>query len=203
MRWGRRAVLIGSGLLLALLPAVFPTPRSSRSLWTYLGPTEAVAAERFSSLGDLTRSSDIVIIGRIVRVDAGRQFGDPQVDVVHYAAATISVDAVVRGEKPAGRFVLELQMPDGQGAREALALNAALPTDRAVFFLRSKSAVARRAGMTVARQAAGQGYYMLVLPAVVVVDRGGMATIAPNADLPTYIEELRGRPFDEVIASLG
>jgi hypothetical protein len=63
--------------------------------------------EDYTSLAEMARASDAVVVGRITSVDPGRVFGelipelpDPEDGLVRYASMRIAVDEIVAGELP-------------------------------------------------------------------------------------------------------
>lgn len=194
-----RAIALVTGLIVASAAAT-AGPERAESVWQYLGPPHAIAAERFSSLAEMARASDLVLVGRLVRADPGREFGDPSIDVIHYAAATVEVESVLGGSLPAHDFILELQMPGGDRAQDVVELNHRLPSDRGLFFLRSKAVIAVRSGMSPARQAAERDHFMPIIPRAVLFDNNGFVDIAPGADLPDYLQALADERFKDVVA---
>jgi hypothetical protein len=85
--------------------------------------------EDYTSLAEMARASDAVVVGRITSVDPGRVFGelipelpDPEDGLVRYASMRIAVDEIVAGELP----------PDDV---ESLQLEAMVPQFRNMTFL--------------------------------------------------------------------
>jgi hypothetical protein len=155
---------------------------------------QATEIEAHASLGELVRSADAVVRGRIVSVAPGRVFGDHAGARLHYAAATLRVDELLGGElAPRDAAALTLEIPLFGGPASI----ADLPDwGDGVFFVRSKATSAREAGMSLERQAEEAAYYRLVTFGGLVVDDAGVAATDPGAPL---LADLAGLPFDEAV----
>jgi len=170
---------------------------ATASNWAAVG-ADAVEAEHFASLGEITRSADAVVRGRVVAIDRGRAFGAPD-SALHYAAATVRVDEVLAGSLPmrhAAELTLEIPLFDGP---ESLgAMQAGLPWAESLFFLRNKGASARAAGLPLASRRADEGFYRLVTFRSVIVNDGGGAEVVPGDG--DFLDALAGRRFDQIVA---
>jgi len=96
--------------------------------------------ETFSSMSDMVRASDSVVLARIGGVDVSRTIqGDAPEDVVTYARLDLEVLQVISGTSP-DRVPLEFLVGaiPGQVAAEIEALRQAIPKEPAVFFLHAK-----------------------------------------------------------------
>ncbi len=155
---------------------------------------QATEIEAHASLDELASSADAVVRGRIVSVAPGRAFGDPAGPRLHYAAVTLRVDELLAGSlapRHAAALTLEIPLFDGPASI------ADLPDwGDGVFFVRSKAASAREAGMSLERQAEEAAFYRLVTFGGLVVDDEGVAATDPGAPL---LADLAGMPFDEAV----
>jgi hypothetical protein len=159
---------------------------------------EAVEIERPASTIELTRSSDAVVYGTIVAVAPGRHFGDPGGPPLHYAAVTIRVDELLAGSlarSDAGDVTLEIPLFEGPNSIEEI--HAALRGGEGIFFLRSKGASARDAGLPWATQQADAAYHRLVVFGAAVNNAGGIADA--GEDELGALAELEGLTFDEAL----
>ena len=161
---------------------------------------EALEAERFSSLRDLTLASDAIVRGTIVAVQPGRTFGDPGGRPLHYAAATIQIDEVLAGgltDPDVAALTLEIPLFDGIDSIGSI--EASVGSEGA-FLLRNKGASARAAGLPAADQLEDAAYYRLVVFGAVVGNEAGVA--GAGADELGVLAELDGLPFDEALGRI-
>ena len=136
----------GTGLAVQL-PDDDTHARSDR-FWS-LPLVRGMSAELYGSLDDMALSADTVIVGRIVEVTAGRAWdaerdegangraGDPPTPMARFAEATIEIEQVIGGSTyDLGSGIrLEIFLPRDGMVPE---LQANLPRERALFFLRNK-----------------------------------------------------------------
>ena len=159
---------------------------------------EALEIERFTSLRAMTAGSDAVVRGTVVSVEPGRVFGDPDRSPLHYAAVTIRANEVLAGSLAppgASEVILEIPLFDGPDGIDRLA--ATLPGGEGIFFLRSKEASARAAGMSPAEQQAEAGYHRLVVFGGMVGNDGG--TAAAGGDELRVLSAVDGIPFADAV----
>lgn len=184
----------GQGRTLAKEPG---DDMTARSVWSGAG-VETTQLEHPSSLDEVAGSADVAVRGRVVDVVPGRVFGDPATSALHYAAATVRVEELVAGALPrlhAEELTLEIPLFDGPGS--IAELQASLPWAESIFFLRSKAASARAAGLPLELRLAEAGFYRLVVFGAAIENRSGFAAVADEeAD---FLAGLGGRPFDEVL----
>lgn len=167
------------------------------SVWTG-SVVDAVEVEHYSSLRDMTQSTDAVVRGQVTAVAPGRVFGYPSGDVLHYAAATVRVDEVIVGALPApDASELTLEIPLFDGPDSIAAMQSSLPWEESVFFLRDKGESGRAAGLSQELQLAGAGFYRLVVFRAVVVNEGGRAALIPGD--AGVLADVAGQPFGEVL----
>ncbi len=158
-----------------------------------------LAAEHYESLAVMAKSSDAVVLGRMTAVEAGRQWtanahrpDDPlfgETAIARFATVTIEVERII-GE-PAypvdGTIDLEVFLPvDGLIPR----LEANLPRERALFFLRNKGPTDSIA------------FFRLVNDDQGIVREFGGVSHTLGGDDPLAVE-LDGVDFDELVAEAG
>jgi hypothetical protein len=156
---------------------------------------QATEVERFASLGDMARSADAVVRGRVVAVTPGRSFGGATGHALSYASVTLRVDELLGGSLPAGsagEVTLEVPLFGGPGR-----LASAGPTEEGVFFLRNKGTSAAAAGLPPEIQQREAAYYRLVVLNAAVIDDAGTAVVAGGEH--RFLAALNGRSFDEVV----
>jgi len=161
---------------------------------------EALEAERYASLRDLTRASDAIVRGTIVAVQPGRTFGDSASAPLQYAAATIRIGEVIAGAlmaPDAAELTLEIPLFDGIGSIGSI--EASIGSEGA-FLLRNKGASARAAGLSPADQLEDAAYYRLVVFGAVVGNEAGVA--GAGADELGVLAELDGLSFDEAVTRI-
>ncbi len=188
----------------AALGASLVQPSAPNDFWLSFLRPGAVEVERYASLDRIVRSSDAVVVGRIVSVRPGREFGEPGIDMVHYAAATVAVDEVLAGTV-IGRgpeLILELQMPHGQGASDVSALASRVPASQHVLFLRNKGVEVARAGLAEVIVERETPFYRTVTSAAYLVERQGRVDAPGVTDHDSFLLALEGRDFREVVASI-
>lgn len=130
----------------AILPAVSDAPsqdplRASNDFWNGL-TVQGLEAEHFGSLPDMTKSADLVVVGRLTDISAGREVRDLEAEAagadrrdssVFFGDATIVTEPAAFGPSAPSTVTLELLLPNPDLLPS---LAAAVPKERAVFFLR-------------------------------------------------------------------
>ena len=186
----------GRGRTLAKVPM---SEETARSAWSGAS-IETTQLEHPSSLAELARSADAVVRGSVVELVPGRVFGDSS-SALHYAAATVRVDELVAGALPSDHArELTLEIPLFDGPASITNLQASLPRVESVFFLRSKAASARTAGLPLEQRVAEARFYRLVVFGAVVENQRGVATV-PEGEA-AFLTVLGGLPFDEVLGQV-
>lgn len=187
----------------------YVAPPPSRRLELVRGPAEdggpmgdgevlAMQVERHGSLAELTRASAAVVHATVLDVRPGRVFGDPSRDPLHYAAVSLRMDELMAGSLPAlSSAPLTLEVPLFDGPDAIADLRASLVDLRGVFFLRSKGASARAAGLSGAEQHADAPFHRLVVFGAMVIDDEG--TAAAGADEGGALAPLDGVPFADAV----
>jgi hypothetical protein len=149
------------------------TEHGAPSVWS--GGVTATELEHYTSLDEMTRSADAVVHGRVVSVVAGRVFGDPLRDPLHYAAVTVVVGELLAGRLPAAHATtLTLEIPLFSGLAVLPELRAALEGGEAILFLRSKED--------------GDSYRLVVLDGA-IASLGGRAVVGSEASVPGVPED--------------
>ena len=161
---------------------------------------EALEVEAFVSVEAMVAASDAVVRGRITSVGAGRSFGGRTGVPFRYAAATLTVDALVAGALPEEhRSSLTLEIPLFGGASTLASLQRLEAVD-SVFFLRNKGQSARTAGLSVEAVAADVPYYRLLTQDAVIEFAAGRATLPVGDDGP--LATLAGMSVSDVLSRL-
>ncbi len=169
------------------------------SPWT-AATAEALEVVGFPSVEEMAAASDAVVRGRITSVGPGRSFGGRTGVPFGYAAATLTVDALVAGALPAEHeSSLTLEIPLFGGASTLAALQRLGAVD-SVFFLRNKGESARTAGLSAQAIAADAPYYRLLTQAAVIEFRAGRVTLPAGDDGP--LATLAGLPVGDVLSRL-
>lgn len=150
-----------------------------------------------TSLGEMVAAADVVVRGRISAVVPGRVFGGRHDHPLHYASATLEVDAVLAGALPAAhRSHLTLEIPLFDGPSSI----ADLPVwGESVFLLRNKGTSARETGLPAARVRAESAYYRLLTFTALIVNHDGEALTADDAG---PLADLSGRSFEATVATI-
>ena len=132
-----------------------------------------------TSLAEMVSAADAVVRGEITAVVPGRVFGSRHDRPLHYASATLEVDALIAGAlSPAHRSRLTLEIPLFDGPSSI----GDLPVwGEAVFVLRNKGTSARATGQPPARVNAETAYYRLLTFTGLVVNADGVALSADDA----------------------
>jgi hypothetical protein len=180
------------------LPSSASGPPGPPRLLPWRGIVASTEAEPLAAtLGEIVDSADAVVRGRIVAVVPGRVFGSRNDRPLHYASATLEIEAVLAGAlPPAHRSSLTLEIPLFDGPSSI----AELPVwGESVFLLRNKGTSALEAGLSRSRVRAESSYYRLLTFTALVVNDDGVAL---TADEPGPLARLSGRPFEAVAAAI-
>ena len=150
-----------------------------------------------ATLDEMLGAADAVVLGRISLVVPGRVFGTRHDRPLHYASATLEVDAVLAGGLPrAHRSSLTLEIPLFDGPSSI----GELPVwGESVFLLRNKGTSAREVGLPPARVRAESGYYRLLTFTGLVVNDEGTALTADDAG---PLADLSGMRFAAAVAAI-
>ena len=161
---------------------------------------DADGVDRPASLGALVTGSDLVAVGRVVAVEAGRAFG-PAGRQLHYASVRVDLEDVLAGvPADAGARTITLELPLHDGPEEIGPLSRAMVGRQRLLFLRNKGASAAEAGMSRAQQAEDRPFYRLLTFGSEVVSVDGVA--APGPDESGVLAPFAGREFAEVVAAI-
>ena len=180
------------------LPSSANGPHGPPRLLPWRGVVASTEVEPLSaSLGEMVASADAVVRGRIVAAVPGRVFGSRIDHPLHYASATLEVEAILAGAlAPAHRSSITLEIPLFDGPASIADLPA---WGESVFVLRNKGTSAREAGLSQTRVAAESAYYRLLTFTSLVVNDDGVAL---TADEPGPLAVLSGRSFEAVVAEI-
>lgn len=193
----RVIAVLGIGAVAVALAAIPPASRQSPgAYWALFTPQQAVAVERFASLAEMVASADLVVVARIKSLSPGREFGD-EADTVHYAAAELEIQRVLDGVLPAGRVILELQLPHGHGASDVPRYAREAPQSSAVFILRNKGTEAEMFGLGSNRVEREAPYVRLITPGAILAESGGKVVTA-GTETP-FITAKAGSDFSQVV----
>jgi hypothetical protein len=180
------------------LPSSASGPPGPPRLLPWRGIVASTEGEPLAAtLREMVDSADTVVRGRIVAVVPGRVFGRRHDHPLHYASATLEIDAVVAGALSAAhRSNLTLEIPLFDGPSSI----ADLPVwGESVFLLRNKGTSARASGLPPSRVEAEAAYYRLLTFTSLVVNDDGTAL---TADEPGPLARLSGRPFEAVVTAI-
>ena len=164
------------------------------------GLSGASEVDRPRSLEALLETADLVVLGRVTAVDAGRSFGSVH-HRLHYAAVSVEVAEFLAGSVSSGEptsVLLEVPLLDGPDQLERVRTEM-LDSER-VLFLRSKATSAAEAGMPLDEQLAERGFHRLVTFGSELISVGGVAAAPP--DESGVLEPFHGLPFGEALAHL-
>jgi hypothetical protein len=180
------------------LPSSASGPPGPPRLLPWRGIVASTEVEPLATtLGGMVDSADAIVRGRIVAVVPGRVFGGRNDHPLHYASATLEVEAALAGAlPPAHRSSVTLEIPLFDGPASI----ADLPVwGESVFLLRNKGTSARESGLSRSRVRAESAYYRLLTFTALVVNDDGVALAA---DEPGPLARLSGRPFEAVVAAI-
>jgi hypothetical protein len=159
---------------------------------------DAVEAEHFESLAEMSASADAVVIATITKVTPGRVILAGQDDGFQYMNLSLRVDSQLAGAPLEADFVLEMMLPEGASADR---VNALLPAERQILFLRSKE-----------REAATLNYPARLIPRehglyrLINLGQGRYSDLYGKVDAPRdaeddWVQKLRGTPFERLAES--
>ena len=184
--------------------------QGSDAFWQTAFSYESVSDETFETLPELAQASDLIVVGAIERVEAGRTFlADPQIAArgtsdpyydeafAYYANAGVRVGQVIAGDEGLVGQLLPLEIFATQKGKLDLLLGAPV-FDGGLFFLRSKGKEAASLGLSPAEQAAEAPYYRLTTARAVLRDFSGTTAALPGSD--PYLAALDNRSFADVVA---
>lgn len=109
--------------------------------WELHRPYGAAEVEHYSSIAAMSAAADLVVVGRIERVELGRTLS-PDDAPLYQAAVTLAIDEVLEGQAPESSLTWELPLfgalDEAQATEAAKAMNATAPDGELVLFLRHK-----------------------------------------------------------------
>ena len=140
----------------------------------------------------MAQASDTVVVGVVESVRLGRQVGESY--PISCAVVIVRPRDTLKG--PDSELVrLEVVLPSSDKLE---ALQANLPQEDAICFLRDKAAEALRLGLPDAEIAAGKGYFRLVSSQGVLRNLNGKIGI-PIASGDAFLLQLSGKPFAPIM----
>jgi hypothetical protein len=157
----------------------------------------------FDTLDAMAGESDLVVVGRIVRVAPGREVRDLDAEAegyaredasVYFADATLVVEEALRGD-PGKELKLQLLLPQS-GVLEQV--QADLPSERALYFLRDMGAYFAKENPESGLATTLEDTFDFVSPQGLIRDlNGAVGVTADEGD--TFLHELSQRTFEEVL----
>jgi hypothetical protein len=207
-----RAVLLGcaavavAGVWVAASqgPDVKAVKARSDQFWGDLAVTGSPTSH-FTTLDEMADNADIIVVGHIERLTAGREVRDLGAETlgksreeasVYFADATIAVEETIKGE--ARRTVkLQLLLPNPATLGNAA---DALPTERAIYFLTEMGAYFAKEAPKSKYVTELKGTFDFVSPQGLLRDFG--QTVGVTADEgDAFLHAAKGEPFAEVLAN--
>lgn len=162
------------------------------------------ASEYYEDVAQMTRASDLVVIGRFASLEEGRSAGepvpgqeDPGVGVLHFAIARVAVDQVLHGQPRSerrGEVTVELSLPDPSKLPD---LQASLPGEPTMFFLVNQGDNGKRRGRPQSYQESVKYIYREVSTQPPLRNIGGKVSV-PAGGEGEFPASLEGAAFDGV-----
>lgn len=115
--------------------------------------------ETFDTLDEMAKSVDMIVDGRIVGIGPSRVIREDEQSIAWYGSVTVAVGRTFKG---AAADTVEFEVFFSQQGRYEKFLEASLPQERAIMFLRNKEIAALAAGWSKSEAAAEAHYNMLV-----------------------------------------
>jgi hypothetical protein len=195
--------ILAVGLLVARDREATETAARSDRFWELLAVNGSPMAH-FDRLDAMADESDLVVVGRIVRVAPGREVRDLDAEAegyareeasVYFADATLVVDEALKGD--AGKDVkLQLLLPQ-PGVLEQV--QADLPSERGIYFLRDMGAYFAKENPESGLATTLEDTFDFVSPQGLIRDlNGAVGVTADEGD--TFLHALSRRTFTEVLA---
>ena len=190
------APMIFVGALALAFSLVSGTNR--QTLWEVaFRPTAAIEVEYYESIGEMAAAADVVAIGQIVEITPGREFGEGE-ELLHYAAARVQVHELIRSTAPVtGDLIWEIPLTPGLGAKEAAELNAEIPREPLLLFLRNKATDLLRGG--IGDPQVERSFYRTVVSGAVFANVDGRARLPILPIESLFIDEFAGAKFDDLV----
>jgi hypothetical protein len=182
-------------------------PLTAAEAWELLisGEPEAVTHD---SIAAIKAASSAVVVGRISAVVAGPDFLDEYGNVSHNATVLVDIEDVLDGEvveAEPGRMKLRTVVSFGSRVRPnrdlVERLVASLPRERALFFVENVSERLDRMGVPPTNPRHDPEAYRVLGGFGFIRDVDGAAE-PPAWVASRWPADLRGRPFDEVVAEI-
>lgn len=204
------ALIATAAAILAPIPAegIEPDAAASRQFWGTFA-VSALDIEPADSLESVMANSDAMVVGQIIRVDPGRIVGDPVEGIptaqVLFANVTIAVAEVLRGELPLqdrATLTLEVLLPGRTDFGELSTLNARIPSEPSIFFLRNNASTAAAMGLPPEVQERERPYYHLTIQRAVLASEAGIVAAPIWTDHVDFFVQLEGQTFDALVGDL-
>lgn len=203
-----RRLLLLTAACLALVSAgaisngtsIRPQQTRSDNFWRLLS-VSTLEVEHYDSLDAMTSGSEAVVLGKIVGVSLSRTFGGPEdAELIHLAALEVSASRVLAGRltSTAMTIVVEVTVPGGRNIED---LQATIPTEEAIYFLRNKGTEASDLGFSPEEIEAEAPYYRLVSSQGLIRNLEG-AALPPEAAEDPFLVDIRGARFSEVTSKV-
>lgn len=184
---------------LAVFSAVLPSAGRGAFWGDLYQPRAMLEVEHYESIRGMALAADAVILGRLIEVEPGREFGEGDDERHHYAAARVEILELLGGAVPASNeLVWELPLPPGQGAAEALALNDRLPNEELLLFLRNKATEVLIGG-AIGDAEIEAGFYRTVVSGAAFANVGGRVSVPISPIESDFIMGLEGAGFEDLI----
>jgi hypothetical protein len=203
----RPVVALAAVALIAAAIALFPAPskvpesqhQRSDAFWglTFL---RAAEVEVFDSVGQMARSADWVVEGKIAGASPGRVVTDESgVPIGWNANVRVDVSATLVGQELKS---IDLEVIFLSKAKFQDFLRQSLPTETAIFFIRNKAVAARHAGWSEPDAEREAGYNMLInmSQSVFRVFDGRIAT--PDGGASELTATWESQPADTLIRGI-
>jgi hypothetical protein len=197
------AVIAGGWVLAGQQPDIRAVEARSDRFWNALA-VNGSARSHFATLDEMADGADIIVVGRIDRLAAGREVRDLEAEAlgmpreeasVYFADATIVVDDAIKGSSRQ-TVMLQLMVP-GPDAVERL--GTALPTERAIFFLTDMGVYFARENPTSGIAATLKGTFDFVSPQGLLRDFGARVGVTADEG-DAFLEAASGKAFRDVLA---
>lgn len=190
-------------------------PLSADEAWAMLIPGDPTSIS-YRSPAALMRDADLVVVGRLGGVRAGPDNADKYGVVAYLASVTLDVERVIRGTlvtREPGTLTLWVVIGIGDGGSDFSAQVDQFATsvprgERAVLFLVNMAAKAGRNDFPADDPQADPYAYQILGGQGFLRDVGGrveppgLSADALAIMAGRWQEDLRGRPFDQVVRSL-
>lgn len=201
---GAGVALIAGGLLLSDHGQASRDVRGrSDHFWGLLAVNGSPRAH-FETLDAMAAQADLIVVGRIERVTAGREVRDLEAEAlgrpreeasVYFADATVTVEEAIKG-LPVKSVRLQLLLP-GPGVLAALQQD--VPTERAIYFLTDMGAYFAKEDPGSGLDSVLKGTFDFVSPQGLLRDFGGATGVTADEG-DAFLQAETRKAFSDVIA---